>query len=103
MIPEHPLNVLVVGSGGREHALCWKLAQSSLCKRIFCAPGNGGTATGGNAINVPIPPMEFDRLIEFCGIEDIGLVVVGPDNPLAAGIVDRLEEAGLRVFGPRKE
>lgn len=100
--PGGPLKILVVGGGGREHALCWKIAQSPFCERIFCAPGNGGTACEDRVTNVPVPAHQVDRLIEICGMESIDLVVVGPDNPLAEGIVDRMEAAGLRVFGPRQ-
>lgn len=102
MLPESPINILVVGGGGREHAICWKLAQSSLVSRIFCAPGNGGTATLEKTENLPIPVDAFDRLATFCTNNKIELVVIGPDNPLADGIVDFLEERRLRVFGPTK-
>ena len=95
-----PVTILVVGGGGREHALCWKLAQSAHCRKILCAPGNAGTAGEGGVTNVPIGAHEFDRLIELCAREKVDLVVVGPDDPLAAGIVDRMEASGLRVFGP---
>lgn len=99
---DKPLKVLIVGSGGREHALCWKLAQSMHVEKIFCAPGNGGTALERNAQNVPIAVMDFAGLKKFAIELEIDLVVVGPDNPLAEGIVDDLESAGLKVFGPTK-
>lgn len=102
MLPESPINILVVGGGGREHAICWKLAQSPLVSRIYCAPGNGGTATLDKTENLAIPVDAFDRLAAFCADNKIELVVVGPDNPLADGIVDFLEERRLRVFGPTK-
>jgi phosphoribosylamine--glycine ligase len=102
-IPEHPLKLLVVGGGGREHALCWKLAQSPLAGEIFCAPGNGGTASEAKTTNVAIDPMDFQKLADFAKARSIDLIVIGPDNPLAAGIVDYLEGKGLRVFGPSKE
>ena len=94
------MKILVVGSGGREHALAWKLKQSSGVERIFCAPGNAGTA--GLAENVAIPANDLTGLVHFVKENRIGLTVVGPDDPLAAGIVDLLEEAGLRIFGPTK-
>lgn len=103
-LPEKPLTILVIGSGGREHALCWKLAQSAHVEKIYCAPGNGGTATTTKVENVDIDAMDFRKLEEFCGDGVIDFVVVGPDNPLAEGIVDILHEKcpGLRVFGPNR-
>jgi len=92
--------VLVVGKGGREHALVWKLARSPRVERVYCAPGNAGTARDG--VNVPIEPDQFDRLIQFAKKEQISLTVIGPEDVLAAGIVDEFERAGLRVFGPTK-
>lgn len=94
------MKVLVIGKGGREHALVWKLAQSNRVSKVFCAPGNAGTALDG--VNVPIEPEETEKLIRFCKKEAIGLVVIGPEAPLAAGITDVLQKAGLRVFGPTK-
>jgi phosphoribosylamine--glycine ligase len=95
------MKVLVVGKGGREHALVWKLAQSPRVERVFCAPGNAGTAEDG--VNVPLDPMDFDGLIRFAKRESIGLTVIGPEDPLAQGIVDAFQREGLRVFGPTKE
>ncbi len=92
------MKVLVVGGGGREHALCWKLAQSSRRPTLYCAPGNAGTAT--IARNVPVAAEDIDALVEFARKEDILLTVVGPEDPLCGGIVDRFEAAGLRIFGP---
>lgn len=92
------MKILVVGGGGREHTLVWRLAQSPRVKEVFCAPGNGGTA--GLATNVPIPDTDIDALVAFAGKEGVGLTIVGPEDPLAGGIVDRFESAGLRVFGP---
>jgi phosphoribosylamine--glycine ligase len=92
------VNVLVIGKGGREHALVWKLAQSPRVVRVFCAPGNAGTAEDG--INVPVEATDFDRLIRFARKETVGLTVVGPEEPLARGIVDEFQKAGLRIFGP---
>ena len=94
-------NVLVVGGGGREHALAWKLARSNRVDRVFVAPGNGGTgAAGGKIENVAFGETEFDELVEFATANDVALTVVGPEAPLTAGIVDRFAEAGLRCFGP---
>lgn len=94
------MNVLVIGNGGREHALAWKLSQSSRCDRVFVAPGNAGTAI--DAENVDIPDHDIPRLIEFAKQNQVGLTVIGPEAPLALGIVDAFQEAGLRVFGPAK-
>ncbi|MDR1764645.1 MAG: phosphoribosylamine--glycine ligase [Lachnospiraceae bacterium] len=94
------MKVLVVGGGGREHALCAKLAQSPRVETVYCAPGNAGIFAVARC--VPIGVMEFDRLASFAREEGIDLTVVGPDDPLAGGIVDVFEAAGLRVFGPRK-
>lgn len=95
------MNVAVIGNGGREHALCWKLSQSEKVSRLYCIPGNPGTAD--HAENVAIDPMDFRKIVEFCKKNEVGLVVVGPEDPLAAGIVDELQKAGIRAFGPNKE
>jgi phosphoribosylamine--glycine ligase len=95
------MKVLVIGKGGREHALVWKLAQSPRAARVFCAPGNAGTAEDG--VNVPIETTDFDALVRFAKQEEIGLTVVGPEEPLALGIVGAFQKAGLRIFGPTKE
>src|SRR4051812_47322287 len=95
------LNVLVVGKGGREHALCWKLKQSRGIGTVYCAPGNAGTAI--DAQNVPIEPGDFRALTQFAKRQDIGLTVIGPEEPLVNGIVDFFNREGLRVFGPRKD
>ncbi len=92
------MNVLVVGKGGREHALVWKLAQSPRADKVFCAPGNAGTAVDG--VNVPIDGTDFDRLARFCKKESVGLVVIGPEDPLALGLSDYLRLRGVKVFGP---
>ena len=92
--------VLVIGGGGREHALCFKISKSPLVEKIYCAPGNAGTAE--IAENVPIGPMEFDRLAEFAVSNGIDLTVVGMDDPLVGGIVDVFTAKGLRIFGPAK-
>src|SRR5919199_127225 len=94
------MKLLVIGSGGREHALAWKLAQSPRVQKVYVAPGNGGTATETGVENVPIA--ETPALIEFCRRESIYLTVVGPEAPLAAGIVDDFRAAGLRIFGPTR-
>ena len=92
------MKLLVIGSGGREHAMAWKLAQSPRVQKVYVAPGNGGTATEHGLENVPLS--DFSQLISFCKKEQIQLTVVGPEAPLAAGIVDAFQQAGLRIFGP---
>ncbi len=94
------MKVLVTGSGGREHALAWRIAQSDDVERVFVAPGNAGTELEDKLQNVPISPMDFGALIEFAQSENVDLTVVGPEDPLVAGCVDRFAEAGLRCFGP---
>ncbi len=94
------MKVLVVGSGGREHAIVWKIAQSKRAEKIYCAPGNAGIAELAEC--VPIGAMELTKLADFAVENEIGLTVVGMDDPLVAGIVDEFEARGLRVFGPRK-
>ena len=94
------MNVLVVGSGGREHALCWSLAASSLVDGLFAAPGNPGIAALAQCS--PIDAMDFDGLLRLCGQEAIDFVVVGPEAPLVAGLVDTLEAAGIKAFGPNR-
>jgi len=91
------MKILVIGSGGREHALVWKLAQPRVTE-IFCAPGNAGTAA--IATNVPLPIRDHGSLVKFALSEGIDFTVVGPDDALAAGIVDHFEQAGLKIFGP---
>ncbi len=94
------MKVLVIGGGGREHAICWKLAQSPKVKELYCAPGNAGIAEIARCVDIGV--MDFEKMTEFAKKEAFDLVVVGPDDPLAAGLVDALEAAGLRTFGPRK-
>ena len=94
------MKVLIVGSGGREHAIAWKVAQSPRVQKIYCAPGNAGIASVAEC--VPISAMEFDKLVAFAKEKGIDLTIIGMDDPLVGGIVDRFEEEGLRVFGPRK-
>ena len=94
------MKVLIVGSGGREHAIAQAVSKSSRCEKLYCAPGNAGIA--GRAECVPIGAMEFDKLVDFAKEKEIDLTVIGMDDPLVGGVVDKFEEAGLRVFGPRK-
>jgi phosphoribosylamine---glycine ligase len=92
------MRILVVGSGGREHALCWAIAASPLCDKLYCAPGNAGIAEEAEC--VAIAAMDLDGLVAFCRDQRIDFVVVGPEQPLVAGLVDRLEAAGIAAFGP---
>ena len=92
------MNVLLIGSGGREHAIAWKLAQSKDLTKLYIAPGNPGTAQCGQ--NIPIGADDTDELLDFARQNDVGLVVVGPEDPLAAGLVDAFEAAGIKAFGP---
>jgi phosphoribosylamine--glycine ligase len=91
------MKVLVVGGGGREHALVWKIAQSPRVKKIFCAPGNAGMVRLAKC--VPIGAADIDKLLAFAQDEKIDLTVVGPEDPLSKGIVDQFEAAGMRIFG----
>ncbi|MBN1929110.1 MAG: phosphoribosylamine--glycine ligase [Chlorobiaceae bacterium] len=98
------MNVLIIGSGAREHAMAWAVARSSKVSTVFVAPGNGGTATmGGKVRNVSIKATDIDALLDLVARESIGLTVVGPEQPLEAGIVNRFREAGLKVVGPTAE
>lgn len=94
------MKVLIVGSGGREHAIAWSVAQSKRVDKIYCAPGNGGISQYAEC--VPIGAMEFEKLANFAKEKEIDLTIIGMDDPLVGGIVDVFEERGLRVFGPRK-
>lgn len=94
------MKVLIVGSGGREHAIAWSVAKSEKADKIYCAPGNAGIAEFAEC--VPIGAMEFDKLVAFAKSEKIDLTIIGMDDPLVGGVVDEFEKAGLRVFGPRK-
>lgn len=94
------MKVLVIGSGGREHALTWKIAQSPLVDQVFCAPGNPGMASIATCVDIGVG--DFDALLAFAQENQIELTVVGPEDPLADGIVDLFQEAGLRAFGPNK-
>jgi phosphoribosylamine--glycine ligase len=94
------LKILVIGAGGREHALAWKLAQSAKVREVIVAPGNAGTATEPKCRNVDVKVTDLDGLLALVGTERIGLTVVGPEVPLVAGVVDRFRAAGHRIFGP---
>ncbi|MCP4710499.1 MAG: phosphoribosylamine--glycine ligase [Planctomycetes bacterium] len=94
------MNVLLVGSGGREHAIAWKLSQSKLLKQLYIAPGNPGTAQHGT--NVDIADGDVESLVKFATEKKIGLVIVGPEDPLAAGLVDAVNAAGIKAFGPKQ-
>lgn len=94
------MKVLVIGAGGREHALAWKLAQSPRVSEVLVAPGNAGTATEGRCRNVPVKVTDIAGLLKLAQDENVGLTVVGPEVPLVAGVVDAFRDAGLRIFGP---
>ena len=96
------MKVLVIGSGGREHALAWKALQSPLVEKVFVAPGNAGTAREAGMENIALDVMDFDGLQKFAENNAIGLTIVGPEAPLVGGIVNQFEAAGLKIFGPRK-
>jgi len=97
---DFPLKVLVIGNGGREHALAWKLAQSRRVAEVLVAPGNSGTATEPKCRNVDVKTTDLDGLLALVRREGVALTVVGPEGPLVAGVVDRFRAAGLRIFGP---
>ena len=94
------MNVLIIGSGGREHALAWRVAQSTRVKNVYVAPGNAGTELEDNVQNVPLDGDDIDALLNFASAKQINLTIVGPEAPLVAGIVDRFSAAGLPCFGP---
>ena len=94
------MKILVIGSGGREHALAWKLAQSSRVTEVIVAPGNAGTASEDTCRNVAVKVTDIDGLLALAQAEGVALTVVGPEVPLVAGVVDRFRAAGLRIFGP---
>jgi len=96
------MKILVIGSGGREHALAWKALQSPLVEKVFVAPGNAGTAIEDNIENVAIDVLDFDALEAFAKENEVGLTIVGPEAPLVDGVVDQFEAAGLKIFGPKK-
>ena len=93
------MKILIVGGGGREHAIAWKLAKSPKVEKMYCAPGNAGIAEVAECVNIGV--MEFDKRVAFAKEHEIDLTVVAPDDPRAAGAVDALEAAGLHAFDPR--
>ena len=95
------MNILLLGSGGREHALAWKIAASPLLTKLWCAPGNAGIAREAECVALDIA--DHAAVIDFCKRNAVDLVVVGPETPLAAGIVDDLASAGIKAFGPSKQ
>lgn len=95
------MNILVIGSGGREHALCWSISKSEQCREVFVIPGNAGMVDF--ATRVKIRPTDFDEIIEFCRAQPIDFVVIGPEAPLVAGLTDFLEDRGIKVFGPSRQ
>lgn len=95
------MKILVIGSGGREHALCWKIAKSPRCDKLYCAPGNGGISEFAELVDIKTD--DVDGLLKFAKSEQIDLTVVGPEAPLVAGIVDRFQKEGLKIFGPAGE
>src|SRR5262245_102689 len=96
------MKVLIVGSGGREHALAWKCAQSPRVSEVLVAPGNGGTATEPRVRNVNVAAEDVEGLVALAKAEKVGLTIIGPEGPLVIGVVDAFTAAGLRCFGPRK-
>ncbi|MFN4353299.1 phosphoribosylamine--glycine ligase [Parvibaculum sp.] len=92
------MNILVIGSGGREHALCWAIAKSPLCQQLYCAPGNGGIRQVAECVS--LSPTDFDAIIAFIREKEIGFVVIGPEDPLVKGLADRLDAEGIASFGP---
>ena len=94
------MKVLIVGSGGREHAIAWAVSKSAKADKIYCAPGNAGIEEYAECVN--IGAMEFDKLVAFAKEKEIDLTIIGMDDPLVGGVVDAFEAEGLRVFGPRK-
>ena len=94
------MNVLIVGSGGREHAIAYCVAKSEKVDKIYCTPGNAGIAQLAEC--APIGAMEFDKIVAFAKEKEVDLVIVGMDDPLVGGLVDELEAAGIRAFGPKK-
>src|SRR4051794_13507380 len=94
------MNILLLGSGGREHALAWKIAASPLVERLYCASGNAGIAQEAEIVDIDIG--DHKALVDFCRANKVDFVVVGPEGPLCAGVVDDLEAAGSKAFGPNK-
>ena len=96
------MKVLIIGSGGREHALAWKVAQSNQVEKIFVAPGNAGTAQEPKVENIAIGTTDINALVDFAGQKGVALAIVGPEAPLVEGITEAFQEAGLRCFGPTR-
>ncbi|EKQ67521.1 phosphoribosylamine--glycine ligase [Leptolyngbyaceae cyanobacterium JSC-12] len=96
------MKVLVIGNGGREHAIAWKLLQSSKVQQVICVPGNGGTASTPRCMNLAMNVLDFEGIARFALVNGVELIVVGPEAPLAAGVTDYLQKQGLRVFGPTR-
>ena len=94
------MNVLIIGAGGREHALAWKVAQSADINTVFVAPGNAGSGLENKLENVAIDPMAFEALADFAEANDVGLTIVGPEAPLVEGVVDYFQSRQLKCFGP---
>lgn len=94
------MKVLIIGGGGREHAIAWKVSKSPRVEKLYCAPGNAGIAQLAECVDIGV--MDFQKQVEFAREQGVDLTIIGPDDPLAAGAVDAFEEAGLRVFGPRR-
>src|SRR5208283_870918 len=94
------MNILVIGGGGREHALCWKIKQSPKVKRLYCAPGNGGIAQIAECVSISVE--DVDALLQFALTKKIDLTIVGPEATLIAGVVDAFAHKGLKIFGPSK-
>src|ERR1700685_3053059 len=94
------MNILLLGSGGREHALAWKIAASPLSDRLYCAPGNAGIAREAECI--ALDPADHGRIVPFCRAKAIDFVIIGPEAPRVAGVVDALEAAGIKAFGPTR-
>ena len=96
------MKILVVGEGGREHALAWKFAQSNIVSEVYVAPGNAGTQLEPKLTNIDINPMDIERLAEFATNRSCALTIIGPEAPLVAGISDHFQSLGLACFGPSK-
>ena len=96
------MKILIVGSGGREHALAWKVASSPLAEHVYCAPGNAGTALERNVSNIDIGANDLDALLRFAKAEQIDLTIVGPEQPLVEGIADAFQQAGQKIFAPTR-
>src|ERR1700690_617755 len=94
------MNILVIGSGGREHALCWKIKQSPKVKRLYCAPGNGGIAQIAECVDIKVDDVEL--LLQYAQRKKMDLTIVGPEASLVAGVVDAVASKGLKIFGPSK-